>query len=310
MVWTPPWLCKRCLLPQNEKRALQSLYALERKLAKNPELAEDYCQQIEDMVCRGVAIELSEEELRAWNGHYHYLPLLGVKGKKKWLRVVFYASYKQPGGLSFNDCVAKGPDRFLNNLLSVCLGFRNGRVAAAADIKKFHNQVRLFEDDIHMQRFFWRGMKTDEPPKTFAVTVNNFGVSPANCIATSALHKSADEFSKKYPVASIELKEQTYIDDQLVAAPDMPRLHEKTVQMDEILDHAGMSNKGWTFSGDAVSEGVAIGVEDDVVEEKVLGMLWIPGSDTLQFLVVLTLKLKSGKVVQITCRRDLQEIME
>ena len=55
-------------------------------------------------------------------------------------------------------------------------------------------------------------------------------------------YKSADEFSEKFPVASVELKEQTYIDDQLIAAPDMPELREKTVQMDEILDHAGMSN--------------------------------------------------------------------
>ena len=133
--------------------------------------------------------------------------------------------------------------------------------------------------------------------------MNNFGVSPANCIATSALHKSADEFSEKFPVASVELKEQTYINDQLIAAPNMPELREKTVQMDEILGHAGMSNKGWTFSGDVISEGVAIGEEDGVVEEKVLGMLWIPGSDTLEFRVVLKLKLKSGEVVQVACQR-------
>jgi hypothetical protein len=49
-----------------------------------------------------------------------------------------------------NDCLYKGPDSFMNNLLSVCLGFRNGRVAAAADLSKFHNQVRLVPADIHM----------------------------------------------------------------------------------------------------------------------------------------------------------------
>ena len=88
-----------------------------------------------------------------------------------------------------NDCLDKGPDRFMNNLLSVVVGFRNGRVGCAADIKKFHNRVRLFLKDIHMQRFLWRGLQTDKPPKTYAVVRNNFGVKPANCIATSALHK-------------------------------------------------------------------------------------------------------------------------
>ena len=100
-----------------------------------------------------------------------------------------------------NDCLYKGPDRFMNNLLSVSLGFRNGLVAAAADLSKFHNQVRLVPEDIHMQRFLWRDLRVNEPPLTYAVTRNNFGVTAANCIATSALHKSADMFKEVYPEA-------------------------------------------------------------------------------------------------------------
>ena len=49
-----------------------------------------------------------------------------------------------------------------------------------------------------MQRFYWREMKTDEPPKTYAVAVNNFGAKPANCIATCALRNSADKFAEIY----------------------------------------------------------------------------------------------------------------
>ena len=150
------------------------------------------------------------------------------------LRVVFDASRKYGSDPTFNECVAKGPDNFVNNLLSVCIGFRNGRVAAAGDLKKFHNQVRLVIEDVHMQRFFWRGMKTDQPPKVYAVTCNNFGVSSANCIASSALYKSADLFADKYPDASVAIKEQTYIDDELPAAPTMEELQVKTDRMDEI----------------------------------------------------------------------------
>ena len=187
-----PWLCDRSTLPKNEKIACQSLVTLERNLSRNPELAEDFCKQIEDMVSRGAATVLSEEQLSAWEGDYYYLPLVGVKGKKKWLRLCFDASRRQGGFPSMNDCLHKGPDRFLNNLLSVVIGFRNGRVGCAADISKFHNQVYLEEEDVHMQRFLWRQMRTMEHPLTYAVKVNNFGVKPANCIATSALHKSAD----------------------------------------------------------------------------------------------------------------------
>ena len=193
-----------------------------------------------------------------------------------------------------NDCLYKGPDRFMNNLLSVCLGFRNGRVAAAADLSKFHNQVRLVPADVHMQRFLWRGMNPEETPKTLAVVVNNFGIKPANCIATSALHKSADIFAKKYPEASQAIKDQTYIDDELVAAANNAKLHQKTGQMDEITSHAGMSNKGWTFSGDPSSDiriGVDVGDNDD---EKVLGLLWDPKMDMLKFQTKLKVKVNSG----------------
>ena len=206
---------------------------------------------------------------------------------------LFDASRKQGGRLSTSDCLHKGPDRFMNNLLSVCLGFRNGRVAAAADLSKFHNQVRLVPADIHMQRFLWRGMQREEPPKTLAVIVNNFGLKPANCIATCALHKSADVFSNDYPEASQAIKEQTYIDDELVADEKTTRLHRKTDQMDEITAHAGMSNKGWTYSGDISSDIEIGGYSGESEEEKVLGLLWDPKTDMFRFQTKLKVRVDS-----------------
>ena len=166
-----------------------------------------------------------------------------------------------------NSCLHKGPDKFVNNVLSVIMGFRNGRVAAVADISKFHNRVRLVEEDVHMQRFLWRGMDKNAEPKTYAVVVNNFGVKPANCIATCALHQSADLFAEKYPVESKELKDQTYVDDQLVAASDNATLLRKTKKLDEITAHADMPNKGWTYSGDLNSSSVSIGGADEEADK-------------------------------------------
>ena len=155
-----------------------------------------------------------------------------------------------------------------NGVLPVLLGFRNGRVAAVADLRKFHNQVRLVKADVMMQLFKWRDLKVDEPPKTYAVCVNNFGVKPANCIATSALHKSADVFATVYPVASQDMKEQLYVDDELVADKSMVELKTKTQQMDEISDHAGMSNKGWTYSGDDTAVEFDIGTHPEMEERS------------------------------------------
>ena len=209
-----PWINGRDVLPKNDKSALQSLLSLEKMLKRNPEKATAFCQQIDDMVKQGSAILLSEEQISSWNGPYHYLPMVLVKGKR-W-RVCFDASRSQCGYPAFNKHLHKGPDRFVNNIASVIIGFRNGRVAAVADLSKFHNQVHLVEEDVQMQRFLWRGMDTDIPPQTYAVPVNNFGVTSANCIATCALHKSADCFADIYPEESAEIKTQLYIDVELV----------------------------------------------------------------------------------------------
>ena len=182
MVHTVSLEAARDTLPKNYKVALQNLHAIEKRLSQDEELAKDFCNQIQDMIDRGVAVILSEDEVANWKGDYHYLALVGIKGKKKWLRICFDASRKQGGRVSMNDCLYKGPDRFMNNLLSVCLGFRNGRVAAAADLSKFHNQVRLVPSDVHMQRFLWRGMQTKEHPKTTSASNQPTALPHLHCI--------------------------------------------------------------------------------------------------------------------------------
>ena len=46
------------------------------------------------MVDRGVAVLLSEEDLKAWKGDNYYLPIVGVESKKKLLRVCFDTARK------------------------------------------------------------------------------------------------------------------------------------------------------------------------------------------------------------------------
>ena len=100
---------------------------MEKSLLKRREEADEVCGKIKDMVDRGAARIVSEEEELEWEGDYHYLTLVLVKNKKG-SRLCFDFARRQCGAPSFNDCLDKGPDRFVNNLLAVILGFRNGRV--------------------------------------------------------------------------------------------------------------------------------------------------------------------------------------
>ena len=283
---------------------MRNLLSLERRLSKFPEEGKEWCKQIQEMKDRGAAIVLPDNVLET-SGAYYFLPMVGVKGNKGTLRICFDGSRKVNGHPPMNECLLKGPDAFLRNILSVLTGFRNGRVGGVADISKFHNRVYLEEKDVHMQLFYWRDLKDDVKPSIHAVAVNNFGMKPASCIATCALQKSADCFAEVYPTESKELKEQTYVDDMLIAAENQTEIRLKAERIDEIGNHAGMPNKGWTFTGDDVSYGVIMGADDKNAEEKVLGLFWDPKTDEFYFKVILYMKSEDGAEGIVSCVTEL-----
>ena len=286
--YTPyPWKTGRDALPKNEKSAYKSLLSLERIAAANPEKGKALREQVNEMISSGTAIPISPEKLNAWKGPYHFLPIVLVKGKKRY-RVCFDAARSQCGFPPFNKHLYKGPDRFLNDLLGVLLGFRNGRVGAVADLSKFHNQVFLVEEDVFMQLFYWRENPT-LTAQVFAVRCNNFGVVSANCIATCALRKSADRFASVYPAESEDVKKQTYVDDALVADLGDKEIRVKTERIDEICADAGMRNKGWVYSGELTAD---LSICGDAGEDNmVLGIGWSPGPDEFVFRVTLHFKI-------------------
>ena len=108
-------------------------------LAKNTDWGSKYQAQIDDMIGRGVARLVTGEELTSYRGHVNYLPHLAVvnpKSESTPVRICFDASRARGGGPSLNKVLAKGPDRFINNLAAVIVRFRNGVVAVKGDVKK------------------------------------------------------------------------------------------------------------------------------------------------------------------------------
>ena len=89
-----PWRTSRDALPKNDVNAMKSLLSLEKMLKRDPEKSVEFCRQIDEMVERGAAICLTDEEVKAWDGAYYYLPMVLVKGKKRF-RVCFDVSRNQ-----------------------------------------------------------------------------------------------------------------------------------------------------------------------------------------------------------------------
>ena len=122
---------------------------------------------MEDMLDRGVAKKLSEEEVHKWSGPLFYISHLAVvnpKSNSTPVRIVFNSSQVYKGNC-LNSCLAKGPDCHMNNLLGILLRWREEQVALVGDIRK--NSVYLKPLEQHCHRFLWRNLKTDQAPGVY-----------------------------------------------------------------------------------------------------------------------------------------------
>ena len=291
-----PWVKDPSCLPWNRTFAYATLQSTEKRLGKNQLYADTYKRQMEDMLKRNAAREISEEELKKYPGTKFYIAhhvVLSPSSASSPMRVVFNSSAKLKGGLSLNDCLAKGPC-LLNQLLGILLRFRQDIFAFIGDIKKMFHSIDIPIQDQMTHLFLWRNLETTVKPRTYAMTVVNMGDRPASAIAQTALRMTAEDAKEEYPEASNLLVRNSYMDDipgSVASEKDGMKLMQETGQ---ILEARGFKMNKWTFSGQAprkeMSEDqaavqVLMRRSSENEMEKVLGMGWDTERDSIRFLL-------------------------
>ncbi|XP_063446979.1 uncharacterized protein LOC134726470 [Mytilus trossulus] len=282
-----PWKRSPSELPNNVNSAKAKLLSTEKRLHKmGKEYSESYQNQIEDMVKRNVARKLTEKEIQQYEGPVHYIhhhEVLKPESKSTPIRIVFNSSASYMGHV-LNEYWAKGPN-VINDLLGVLLRFRQERVATAGDISKMYNSVNLSLLDQHTHRFVWRDMDSSKLPDHYVLQTVTFGDKPSGAIATIALQMTADMCSHTYPDTAQMINKNSYVDDILVSKETMKEAKNLIQNCDNILHKGGFAIKHWIVSGDSNDEMEGLNVVR-TDEEKILGMIWQPMSDTF------TLKIK------------------
>ena len=300
-----PWLVDPSFLPDNFKAALSRLQKLEKSLNKDPSWMKSYGEQIEDMIERSVARKLSQEEIETWKGPKFYISHLAVLSPKSTstpIRIVFNSSenYK---GTSLNNCLAKGPDSYANNILGLLLRWREERVAMVGDIRKMFHSIYLEETESHCHRFLWRNMESCRDPDIYVITRVNMGDRPASAIATEALRATAVLSEKTFPEASCLIIKSTYLDDLIDSRPSMDKAVSLANETNTVLQKGGFQVKCWQFSmKDSATN--ATGTDSTVkllkgsneTETAVLGVNWNPLEDTIVFHVSLNFSTKKRGV--------------
>ena len=306
-----PWRKDPSQLPDNRGLAIKRLESTERRLKRNPEQAEAYCKQMEEMESMKFARKLSKEEQDKYHGPVHYIPhhaVLRPDKKSTPVRIVFNASSAFQGH-ALNDYWKKGPD-LLNGIFGVVLRFREKEVAVTGDISKMYHRILIPERDQHVHRFLWRNMETDKEPVTYVKTVLTFGDKPAPAMAQTAQENKAG-----YPEAAEVLTNNTYMDDICESVDTEKEARKLTNDIDTVLKTGGFRVKEW-ISNKILKELVNSDAEKEINmfkgdEEKVLGTLWNFKTDKFHFRVaanLLKLDNSQNHVQKMTKRMILSQV--
>ena len=140
-----PFIVDPCHLPDSERFAYATLLSTEKRLAKDPLHAETYKNQLNDMIDRGVARRVTKEELNEYKGTKFYIShhdVMNPNSVSTPMRVVFNSSARTKGGVSLNDCLAKGPS-LLNEMLGILMRFRQNQFAFIGDISKMFHSIEI-----------------------------------------------------------------------------------------------------------------------------------------------------------------------
>jgi hypothetical protein len=288
-----PWIKEPSTLPENRYVAYATLKSTERRIKKNPLHEETYQRQIDDMLERRVAREVSGNELKSYKGPKFYIShhdVLRPDSHSTAMRIVFNSSARV-NGVSLNDCLAKGPS-LLNNMLGILLRFRQEHFAFIGDISKMFHSIGIPLEDQMMHLFPWRKSSDEGEPRTYAMTAVNMGDRPAAAIAQTALRETALEAKEEFPEASSILVENSYMDDIPGRVVSEEVGQKIMTEVNSILEKKGFKIKDWTFSGQSNSgKGTAdqravqtlLDKSTDDEIGKVLGMGWDSEADIIKF---------------------------
>lgn len=268
---------------------LQSLRSTERRLAKDPQRAEVYCQEIEKLEKLGyVAVvppEVASSTPESW-----FIPHHMVRHNNK-DRIVFNCSF-QYEGKSLNDLLLPGP-ALGPSLLGVLLRFRQYPVAVSGDIKGMFHQIRLLSANKPVLRFIWREMKRTEEPKIYEWQVLPFGTTCSPCCAIYALQRHIQDTSESNHL--IDCVEQSFfVDNCLHSTHSKEEAKDLVDGLRQLLHTGGFEIRQWASNVPTVIEHLPSDVRSESSElwlsqssmdlqEPTLGLRWDCLHDTLKY---------------------------
>lgn len=281
-----PFIRDPSVLGDSRFMAQQRFYNLERKLLKNPSLASDYKDFMNEY------LELGHmEEAQVTDCLTYYLPHHSVFKSNSLttkMRVVFDGSATTKSGHSLNDILLCGPT-VQPDLISIILRFRIHKIALTADIAKMYRQIRISPKDCDLQRICYRESPA-EPLKDYRLLTVTYGTRAASFLATRCLLELS--YNVKNHAVRRAIQEDFYVDDLLSGGQDETECYELFQNLYNELDKAGLLLRKWCSNSKSIMSKMSIPERDStyllsINEEdtvSTLGLTWQPSNDCFKFI--------------------------
>ncbi|XP_070527727.1 uncharacterized protein [Cardiocondyla obscurior] len=283
-----PFRDNKAQLGRSRKIALRRLNYLEKKFYREPNLRELYTNFMREYISLNHMTKLTKD-LNLTSAVY--LPHHGVMRESSTttkLRVVFDASARTSSGISLNDTLMVGAT-LQDNIINILLRFRLPTIAITANLQKMYRQVLLHPDDQNYQRILWR-FDARHPVEEYALNTVTYGQSSAPYLAVRSIRQLAEDEASEFPQAARVLLSDLYVDDIITDTETEEQAVQLIDQLKKLLRRGGFETHKWRTnrgpsgkarSSERVSKASAL--EIDAGTTKVLGMSWVPDSDTFKF---------------------------
>lgn len=288
---------QRPSLPDNRELASIRLQHLNKKFSKNEKYKTDYFTYMNDIIDRGDAEVVNEDE--GTSGEKWYIPHHGIYHPKKpdKLRVVFDCSAKFKG-TSLNEHLLSGPD-MINNLTGVLVRFRRHPIAVICDIEKMFHQFHVQEKDRDYLRFlWWKDGDTNSVLQDYRMKVHLFGAVSSPGCANYGLRYLANEYSQSHALGAQFITRDFYVDDGVTSAETVEKAIQLTKEARELCAKGGLRLHKFVSNDNTVLQSIpeserAVNFEtkdltfNEMPLERALGIHWNIQSDSFKFHVPL-----------------------
>ncbi|KAK0144664.1 hypothetical protein N1851_017006 [Merluccius polli] len=292
-----PFKQERPRLPNNMSCAAQRLTCLGRRLKKDQKYYSDYTNFMEDLITRGDAEKVPEEQVNncpAW-----YIPHHGVYHPRKpeKIRVVFDCSVRFRDAY-LNDHLLTGPE-LTSTLIGVRCRFRKGPIAITCDVERMFHQFHVRPEDGDYLRFlWWEKGNLESPPSIFRMKVHLFGAASSPGCANFGLQHLAFKSQGQFDQNTIKfIKRNFYVDDGLISVPSNVEAIQLIKEAKELCSTGNLRLHKFTSNSMEVLKSIpeedrAQSIKDldmdfgELHMERVLGVQWCVSSDDFEFRVM------------------------